>query len=345
MTDFASHGQTKTEPAERGYMVRQLAAAEFSRWEALVLQSRQGTLFHSQLWLDAVAEPYKLFGCFRGDELRGGFAAGVTGPHGNRAYHPGLTPYLGVIFPRPNGKYVTKISAEKEVAAAFATFLKREFNWVEFRFPPEVNDLQPFMWEGFQAGLRYTYRLSLSNLDAVLTNMDSTRRRNLNKAERLGIVVERDIAFERVLRLCELTFQRQKQKVTFRPVAERVEKAMRSFGRCTGFLARGYNGLEQGAVWIVWDEKRAYYLLGGYDEAAGSSNAVALALWHAIQYVALDLKLPEFDFEGSMIAPIERFFRKFGGTLMPTFTIKTHKPISFAQRVTQKAVRLINYLD
>ena len=63
-----------------------------------------------------------------------------------------------------------------------------------------------------------------------------------------------------------------------------------------------------GAVWIAWDDKRAYYLLGGYDHSAKSSNAVALAMWRAIQFTATDLKLPEFDFEGSMIPAVERFF-------------------------------------
>jgi hypothetical protein len=308
-----------------------------------VRQSPQGTLFHTALWLEAADVPFQLFGCFRGEELRGGFAAALIGDGLVGHPHSAFTPYLGILYSRPPEKYVTRISSQKEIARVFAAHLKGAFDSIQFRFPPEVVDLQPFIWEGFSAGVRYTYRLSLSSLDAVLTNMDSTRRRNLAKAEKLGIGVEKDVAFERVIRLCELAFQRQRLKVTFRPMVERIEPALRSCGRCTGFLARGSDGIELGAVWIVWDEKRAYYVLGGYDDSARSSSAVALALWRAIQFVAFELKLPEFDFEGSMVAPIERFFRKFGGTLMPTFTISYHKPVSLARRVTRKIVRLIDY--
>ena len=324
----------------REYAIRVLLPHEFPQWDEFVRQSPQGTLFHTVLWLEAVGVPFRLFGCFRGAELRGGFAAGLIGD-GLIGHPSALTPYLGILYCRPTEKYVTRISFQKKIAGAFAVHLKGEFDSIQFRFPPEVVDLQPFIWEGFGAGVRYTYRLSLSSLDAVLANMDTRRRWDLTKAERLGIKIEKDVSFERVFRLCELTFRRQRQTVPFRSIAQRIESELRNAGRSSGFLARGSDGAELGAVWIVWDEKRAYYLLGGYDDLARSSGAVAFALWHAIQFVALELKLPEFDFEGSMVAPIEQFFRKFGGILMPTFTITYHKPASFAQRVARKVARVV----
>jgi hypothetical protein len=324
----------------REYEIRVLLPHEFPQWDEFVGQSLQGTLFHTTLWLKAGGVPFRLFGCFRGAELHGGFAAGHIGD--GLIGHPSvLTPYLGILYCRPTEKYVTRISFEKEIAGAFASYLKGEFDFIQFRFPPEVLDLQPFIWEGFDAGVRYTYRLSLSSLDTVLTNMDSRRRWDLTKAERLGIKIEKNVSFERVLRLCELTFRRQRQKVLFSPIAKRIESELRNAGRCSGFLARGSDGAELGAVWIVWDEKRAYYLLGGYDDSAKSSSAIAFALWHAIQFVALELGLPEFDFEGSMVAPIEQFFRKFGGVLMPTFTITYHKPVSLVRRVARKVARVV----
>ncbi len=93
-------------------------------------------------------------------------------------------------------------------------------------------------------------------------------------------------------------------------------------------------------MWIAWDDKRAYYLVGGYDHSAQSNNAVALAMWRAIQFAALNLKLPEFDFEGSMIPPIERFFRKFGATLTPFYRIR-YRRVSLARRIARKVVRMI----
>ena len=108
------------------------------------------------------------------------------------------------------------------------------------------------------------------------------------------------------------------------------------------FVARSQDGEPLGAVWIAWDEKRAYYLLGGYDQSGKSNNAVALAMWRAIQFTANDLKLPEFDFEGSMIPAIERFFRKFGGTLTPTYTLHYQRPVSLGRRVARKIARMVS---
>ena len=347
MNHIASANNTTVPPpasvesAARDQLVRALTVEEFPEWEALVQQSPQGTLFHSRLWLDALGEPYKLFGCFCGGKLRGGFVAGITGPRAAGAPHSALTPYLGLLFARSEDKYVTRISAEKEITAAFAVVLKREFDSVQLRFPPEIIDLQPFIWEGFQAGLRYTYRLSLDNLAAVLANMDKNCRRDLKKAERDGIRIETNAPFTEVMALCEKSLQRRKHTTEFLTVAERIEAVLRNAGRCQGFLARNREGVAISGVWIVWDEKRAYYLLGGYGDLATSSNAVALTLWHAIQFTAVNLKLSEFDFEGSMIPSIERFFRKFGGTLKPTYTISYQMPVTFSRRIWHSGVRML----
>jgi hypothetical protein len=140
----AATGQREFSVAAGDCGVRSLKVEEFWQWERLVQQSLQGTLFHSQLWLDALEEPYKLFGWFRGGELRGGLAAGIVGPRKIAIPCPMITPYLGVIFPKSDAKYATRISTEIEIAAAFAKFLRSEFESVYFRFPPEVTDLRPF---------------------------------------------------------------------------------------------------------------------------------------------------------------------------------------------------------
>ena len=301
--------------------IRALEKSEFGQWNEFVQQSPQGTLFHTTLWLEAAEVPFRLFGRLRDGEIHGGFAVGLVGDRAAGRPCPSLTPYLGILFPRSSAKYVTEISANKEIGAAFAVFLKREFDHIDFRFPPEVIDLQPFLWEGFDTGLRYTYRLSLRDLDAVLHNMDARRRNQLVSAQRQGVQVETYAGFIHITRLSERSFQRQGLVASHRLAANRFEAALRQAGRCAGFLARSQNGEPLGAVWIAWDEKRAYCLLGGYDHSAKSNNAVAFAMWRAIQFTATELGLSEFDFEGSMIPAVEQFFRKFGGTLTPTYTI------------------------
>jgi len=77
-----------------------------------------------------------------------------------------------------------------------------------------------------------------------------------------------------------------------------------------------------GGVYIIFDNKRSYYILGGYDTNKSHYGASAYALWEAIKYTKNQLLLNEFDFEGSMAQQIEHFFRQFGGILTPYYSIK-----------------------
>lgn len=322
--------------------VRELGAGHRPAWAALVARSPQGTLFHTVEWLTATGVPYELLGCFRGDELRAGIAVGITAPGVAGHPEPALTPYLGWLLPPAEGRRVTTLSANKEMTAAIASALQGRFSAITLRCPPEILDLQPFQWCGFQAGVRYTYRLPLLDLDEVLAGMDSTRRRNLNAATREGLVVESGAPIDAVLALSARSLQRQGQAPAHHAAARRLASAMAALGRCRAFVVHDRSSRPVGGVWIVWDERRAYYLIGGYDDAADTANATALAMWSAIQFTARELGLGEFDFEGSMLPPVERFFRKFGGALLPTYTVSWQARPSLAGRVARRARRLIS---
>lgn len=73
------------------------------------------------------------------------------------------------------------------------------------------------------------------------------------------------------------------------------------------------------AIYIIWDKNSAYYLMGGSDPDLRHSGATSLLVWETIKYAATVTK--RFDFEGSMIEPIERFFRAFGAQQSPYFHI------------------------
>ena len=52
---------------------------------------------------------------------------------------------------------------------------------------------------------------------------------------------------------------------------------------------------------------------------------MSLCMWHAIRFAASVSS--RFDFEGSMLEPIERFFRSFGAQQLPYFKVtRTNSP-------------------
>jgi hypothetical protein len=67
--------------------------------------------------------------------------------------------------------------------------------------------------------------------------------------------------------------------------------------------------------YVVWDEHAAFYLLGGGDPELRTSGASSLLMWESIMRAREITDV--FDFEGSMLRPVERFFRGFGSLQTP----------------------------
>jgi hypothetical protein len=63
--------------------------------------------------------------------------------------------------------------------------------------------------------------------------------------------------------------------------------------------------------------------MGGGNPERRNSGATSLVLWEAIQSQPRGVEF--FDFEGSMVEAIERFFRAFGARQVPYFHV-SHKP-------------------
>jgi hypothetical protein len=315
--------------------LRCIKASEYDGWDRFVAQSPQGTLFHKSYWLKASGQEFRIYGYFKGEELFAGLPLVCGAPRLGIRYasHPFLTPYLGIIFRPSEAKYVTRISDEKEMSRAIAARIKEDFHFIQFSFTPVSTDLQPFIWEGFSSSVRYTYLLELDDLENVWKNMDAKRRNDITRAEKDGIYVEASDNFEQTFTLVEKTFERQEKKAIFKLTASKYNEVLSQKGQCNSFLARNKEGKAIAVVYIVWDEKRSYYLLGGYDPEESHHGASAIAMWEAIKFTKEKLGLNGFDFEGSMIENVERFFRGFGGQQIPYFCVSSDRRNCFTKAV------------
>jgi hypothetical protein len=82
--------------------------------------------------------------------------------------------------------------------------------------------------------------------------------------------------------------------------------------------------------------------MGGGDPHLRTSGAGSLVLWEAIKFAATVSE--QFDFEGSMIEPVERFFRAFGGTPTPYFSIqKLSSGMNFLRGLYHSASAVIGH--
>ncbi|MCE3260275.1 MAG: family N-acetyltransferase, partial [Bacteroidetes bacterium] len=79
-----------------------------------------------------------------------------------------------------------------------------------------------------------------------------------------------------------------------------------------------------GVVFCIHDKNTCYYLLGGVDKSSGVAGVNNLLVQRGIER-AKELGCTTFDFEGSMLKGVEKFFRSFGPELVPYFTVNKGK--------------------
>ena len=95
----------------------------------------------------------------------------------------------------------------------------------------------------------------------------------------------------------------------------RMDAACAVHGCRKFWIAVDPHGRHHAGLYIVWDGKSTYALMNGMNPAFRTSGALSLCFWWAIQYAAQHTRT--FDFSGSMLQPVERFFRSFGARQVP----------------------------
>jgi len=179
----------------------------------------------------------------------------------------------------------------------------------------------PFYWSGFSQSTRYTYAIpALGDESALWQQLRDNVRTDIRKAQnRFGVTVGEGTLAE-LIALNDMTFQRQGQKRAYSDdFLIRLDQACAERQCRRIFIARDGQGRPHAGAYVVWDRHSAYYLIGGGDPSLRNSGATSLCIGVAIRFAAG--VSPRFDFEGSMIEPIERFFRAFGAEQVPYFQV------------------------
>jgi hypothetical protein len=123
-----------------------------------------------------------------------------------------------------------------------------------------------------------------------------------------------------------------------RAVIERIDAAAAPRGARTILLARDEEGRLHSGAYFVHDERWTTYLLGGSDPELRTSGAASLVMWEAIEQAGR--RDTGFDFEGSMLRPVERFVRAFGGTPTPYSLVRSTPSRAFRlERAVKRALK------
>jgi hypothetical protein len=229
-----------------------------------------------------------------------------------------FTPYGGPFLIYPKGqKTTTRIAFEHR---AYRELIEQLPSFSEYsqNFHLDFNNALAFQWAGFTETNRYTYILSLVQEEkALCSGLRENNRKQIKKAGKTIQISETSDA----LLLQNILNQSIENKIEldyFQRMIAFVEKY-----NC-GIVWKATEGEDVHAVLLgIFDSKSAYYLLGGNAQEFKNSGAMSLLTWKALLHFK-QLGIKQFNFEGSSVAAVEKYFRGFGGDLVSFKRLEKH---------------------
>jgi lipid II:glycine glycyltransferase (peptidoglycan interpeptide bridge formation enzyme) len=216
-------------------------------------------------------------------------------------------------------------------------FEELSYHILTIYFPSEFVDMQPFIWKRFKVVPYYTYIIDLAESISVIEEKFAPERRNdIKKAIKDGIICRKENCPEIVKKIALNSFARKEKNIDLK-IFDKVLFEFSDLENSMTFISYK-NEIPIAAAFCIYDKEKIYYLIGGYDNEFKHQGAGALALYSAIRY-AKELGIHYFDFEGSMIPEVEKYFRGFGGVLTPYYSInKAILPLEIALKLFRRSV-------
>lgn len=233
---------------------------------------------------------------------------------------PKLTQKLGPYIKYPAGqKYEAKLAYEKKITKEIVDLLPKVDYFLQ-NFDFTVTNWLPWYWEKFSQTTRYSYRIPYTyDFSKVVKDFSRNNRQLFNKKDN-NINIVHNLETEEFYNTCKKTFDRQNL-----PMPYSLNLVKRIFNACTknnaglAFFSVDDNGNIHSVSYEIWDNNTVYSLFGGADTNLRSKGGKNYIMFEAIKFAMNSGK--SFDFEGSMIEPIENFYRQFGAVQTPYFQI------------------------
>lgn len=284
-------------------------------------------VFGSSKWLEVYGDRLTLVGIYKDEhQLIGGFYFMNTRKYGFSFLKlPPYTPHCGLFFISESRNQSSVNSFAKEVVTEVCAYITAQKSALTvLAFPTTVVDLQPFIWEKYKVVPNYTYRINLDkSMDDIRSNFDSKNRNAINKALKDGVaVLENKLSKDSLFQF----FTNSLNATDANVYEKELGNIFRKFSDpSNSFSMEAYKDDKLlGVVFCIYDSKVCYYLLGGVDKNSGIQGVNNLLVQKSIDK-AKELECSVFDFEGSMLKGVEKFFRSFGPEMFPYYTVNKGK--------------------
>ncbi|UCD38883.1 MAG: GNAT family N-acetyltransferase [Fidelibacterota bacterium] len=286
------------------------------------LQSRL-PLFHQKWWLDVVATDAWHYLVERKNAMTMIWPIYILRRFFlNLCKMPPLTMFLGpVFFPKDCDQDIQVEALRSKLLRAGIARI-RPYLRKRIHVAPGFNDLVVFKQAGYRIDKRITHRIDgdLSFPEGVLPGVGKTRRIRINKSGEKCTVSSSEDASD-LMDLVVASWHRRSQKPPHSlDLLMRLANAAVQKGQ--GELIYSHSLSEHELLaggFFAWDSDNYYYIAGGYSPVDHQSIGSTSVIWRGIEDALNGSR--NFDFEGSMVPGIAKFFRSFGSEPVEYFAL------------------------
>lgn len=293
--------------------------SEYPVWDTFVSQQSQGTLFHTSEWLGFFNDKSEIVVAYEGEKIVGGMPIAEIRKAGIKGYH--ILPfslYYGVVF---SDDILSDTDKMHEVSHALIGHLPPS-PVHDFLLPAGHQPVHPWTWNGFDISVYVTHVISsATSAETYLSTISAGKRRDLATAKKLlgkGEIILRtgpEILPDLIDHVMESSrsLGYKNSEDVFRKIV--TYSKIKCFG-----VYHSQHGLLSGNI-LFEDENTVFNLFNATkrikDPKLGIVNVLNMS--ESVLYALKQGK--HFDFEGSMLKGVEKFYRAMGGTVTPVYRV------------------------
>lgn len=284
------------------------------QWDELIHKSPQGSIYALSGFLDITHPNWAGIIAIEDQEMIALLPVFPKQKWGiSYTYQPRFGQHQGIIFGDLGRDQKTReLKKKRKIVLAFVDILQKKFKLFSQYFSPHFDYPLPFHWKGYSLYTRYTYQLNLPGDDKALFNhFSSNHLRQIRKAIKRGYKVRSQPFIDDCLDVIHGSMANKKDFLSKENRKKRKNILNWGIDQENGFLLiLEKDGEAACAGFFLKFHSTIYYFFGGAYKPAKQSGAMYLMLSEAMKKCNQNGQV--FDFEGSMIEPIEMFFLGFG---------------------------------
>jgi hypothetical protein len=297
-------------------------------WDAFITGSPQGMIYHKYHYISALADDWQACVLRNGQQFLAVFPFAMKKKYGI-AYtlQPVCAQYWGICLPSFNSKISRSYELRKQYIQALLEKLPSSIRLFNHSFSPAFDYPLPLLWNKYQLAPRYTYQININrSLEDIWGEFAENARRDIKKAEKSNMVIKEHSSFETILDISRRAWRSRIKNVNPGEY-DRLKKVYEHF-RKTGesylLVAFAENGDPAAGILFFVHKDTTIYYFGGTAPEYKHSGAMSLIIWESIKKAHAE-GYKVYDFDGSMIEPIERFLRGFGAVPVPYLSVKKNR--------------------